>query len=70
MIYKHKTQFYTFVLVRTANLSNDLGGVRTFLQPYSGAEGPSGKISLRFGVVVLFCHRCLRSPFLGRATTV
>ena len=26
MIYKHKTQFYTFVLVRTANLPNDLGG--------------------------------------------
>ena len=26
MIYKHKTQFYTFVLVRTANLPDDLGG--------------------------------------------
>lgn len=26
MIYKHKTQFYTFVLVRTANLRDDLGG--------------------------------------------
>lgn len=72
MIYKHKTQFYTFVLVRTANLPYDLGG--RFDNLTQALKVRVGKFHFRSASSSNFVspirHRCLCSPFLGRTTTV